>query len=180
MVALSTRIASIMSVADIQLTIQGSMYDVGVNGGDVAIKRLSTGVEARLHPLFMRHLESDNFHLWLAGLYGSLGVDLDITAVNADALLGQRDIDRVEFDVGWHLGAGMDYPLTNVHEGWSLWIGVGYKLRFLSVNTGLKDLTNFNEHTFVITLGYRNNDIFFGRVPQPSEFDYRDPAVPEP
>jgi hypothetical protein len=174
MVGVSARIASILSIADFQLNLQGSMYTAHTAAADeVAVKRLTVELEGHFHPMFMQHLQNTDYWFWVAGvagIYGSAGVALEITDLDG---AGQS---RTELDAGWHLGAGMDYPLTDVHAGWSLWLGVAYKLRFLSVDTGIGGLGNFSEHTVVITLGYRNNDIFFGRLPKPSEFDYRDPA----
>ena len=169
-VALSARIASILSLADFQLTAQGSTYTATSSLGEpVDVRRLSVGVQAHLHPLFLQHLENSNFWFWAAGIYVSLGMSIEVTEFASDPAA------KVEIDPGWTLGAGMDYPLTDVHAGWSLWLGVAYHVRFLGVSSGISGLGNFNEHNVLVTLGYRNNDVFLFRAPRPTELDYRNP-----
>jgi len=172
-VGVSARLASYMSLADFQLTLQGSMYDATTSTGEqVGVKRLSVGAEVHLHPLFLNHLENSTFWYWAAGIYISVGADVDITWVEGAG-------KGAALSPGFTVGGGMDYPLTDVHAGWSLWLGASYKIRITGASTGVPGLTNFNEHTVLITLGYRNNDIFGFRAPRPSELDYRDPELPE-
>lgn len=179
----SARLASILSIADFQLTLLGSSYTAATPGrggsgsvgpaGRVDVSRLSVGVEGHFHPLFMTVLKNDTFWYWLAGLYGSLGADLDVTGLEGDG------VDRSEVDFGWHIGGGSDFPLTDPNKGWGIWVGVSYRLKFLRVDSGISGFRNFDEHTFMLTFAYRNNDIFFFRAPRPPEFDVRDPALRE-
>lgn len=170
----SFRIASVLSLADFQLTILRSAYDAGHPDGEpLSVGRISIGVEGHLHPLFTQILKNDTFHYWLAGLYLSLGIDLDITTIEG------RGLDRLETDPGWHIGLGTDYPLTDPNVGWSIWLGVAYRMKFLGVASGVHGLHNFMEHTVFLTLGYRNNNIYSARIPRPTEFDYRDPPTKE-
>ena len=48
----------------------------------------------------------------------------------------------------------------------------------LTVDSGVEGLSDFDEHIFLLTLGYRNNNMNQLHVPRPPEMDYRDPAVP--
>jgi hypothetical protein len=169
----SARLASVLSIADLQLAALGGYYRASASDGTQAdIGRVSVGLELHGHPLFITILQNEPLWYWVAGLYGTLGVDFELTTISAG---GEP---RVEADFGWHLGAGMDIPLNDPNQGWGLWLGLGYALKFLHVDTGLPGLGNFNEHTFVVTLAYRNNDILFARLPRPSELDYRDPELP--
>jgi hypothetical protein len=171
---LSLRVATLAELLDLQLTALGSWYQARPPGAEpVDVKRLSVGVEIHLHPLFLRHLQGTWLDLWLAGLYLAAGGDADVTDLDG---AGQS---RTEVDFGWHLGAGMDVPLTDPRRGPSVWIGLAYRLKFLFVSTGIPGLHDFSEHTLLLTVGYRDPDIFGARVPRPTELDYRAPAHPE-
>ena len=173
---LSARIASILSIADVQATAMGAHYWAKARDGRrVDVGRWSLGLEAHLHPLMITILKNSTFWYWAAGLYGEIGVDLDL--VDLRPRHGPGGTFEPRF--GWHIGAGTDFPLTDPNRGWSLWIGLAYHYHFLSVHSGALGLGPFNEHQVIITLGYRNNDIDFAHAPIPPELDYRDPAVPD-
>jgi hypothetical protein len=159
---LSLRLASVLSLADFQLSALGSTYTAALGESPMGVTRISVGVEAHLHPFFLLTLRNSLLWNWIAGIYGSIGADLDLTVI---------DKLPVETDLGWHVGLGMDIPLTNPNEGTSAWLGVAYRIKFLEVRgpTGVE--TDFGEHTFLFTIGYRDNDINFMRLPIPTEFN---------
>ena len=157
---LSLRLASIVSIADVQLTVLGSTYAATLDGSRQDVLRMSLGTEAHLHPFFLLTLNDSYVETWLAGIYLSLGVDLDLTGIgNAP----------VEPDFGWHVGAGTDIPLTSLANGSSLWLGLGLRLKFLEIQTPSGSDVSFDETTIVLTFGYRDHDINFMRLPRPTE-----------
>lgn len=169
---LSARLAGYMSILDLQLSVIGSMYDARSTAGEATdVKRLSLGLETHLHPMFMEVLRGTTLARTIGSLYVAIGADLDLTALDGAGL------DTTEARFGWHIGGGFDVPLTDPDRGWSLWLGFAYRLKFLSVPTGVAGLQDFDEHTFLVSFAYRNNDIFFARLPRPPEMDHRDPEL---
>ena len=159
-IGVSVRLASIVSLADVQFTVLGSSYTLNNQGSSADVVRLSIGAEAHLHPFFLLTLNDSYWETWLAGIYLSIGGDLDLTQIG-DASL--------EPDAGWHVGLGSDIPLTSLHDGTSLWMGLGVRFKFLDVESSATEI-DFNETTLVLTFGYRNHDINFTRWPRPPEF----------
>lgn len=170
----SFRLASLLSLADVQASFLGSVYRTRApDGRSVGVARWSLGIEAHAHPFMITILRNTTLWYWIAGLYGAAGVDLDLTRLTPRGAPG-----RTEADFGWHIGAGSDFPVTDPNEGWGLWVGVQYKLRFLDVHPRDLGLGSFDEHLLLVTVGYRDNDVFFARAPRPDELRYRDPPVP--
>ena len=172
---LSMRLASFMSLADLELGALASHYTVTQDPKEeIAITRVSAGLELHLHPFFLELLQEHWVRKLLASCYLSLGVNAEFVAYESPYVDGQ------EVDVGWSIGAGFDLPVTDPARGWALWLGFSYRYNLISVRTGISGLDNFDEHIALVTLGYRDNDIFFLNAPRPSEFDYLDPATDEP
>lgn len=164
---LSARVATLLSLLDVQLTWLTAAWEATAEShAPTHVRRHSLGVALHLHPLFMRHLENDATAFWLGGIYLSVGGDLDLV-----------DLDRagVEPAFGFHIGAGTDIPLGDVDRGWGIWLGLSYRLKFLGVHGDAPGLGDFDEHAFLLTLAYRNNDIGFARFPRPAELDDREP-----
>jgi hypothetical protein len=159
---LSLRLASVLSLADFQVSALGSNYSTAWQGTSIGVTRVSVGGEAHIHPFFLLTLQNSYLGNWLAGIYGSIGADLDLTVL---------DELPMEADFGWHVGLGMDFPLTDPNNGTSTWLGVAYRIKFLEVMGPAGEETDFGEHTIVFTIGYRDNDINFMRLPIPSEFN---------
>ncbi|MGM0574563.1 MAG: hypothetical protein ACQEXJ_02345 [Myxococcota bacterium] len=161
----SLRLASILSIADVQATLLGGGYRTTSRaGGEVGVRRWSVGGELHVHPLFLAHLYNTRPWFVLAGLYVSAGLDLDVTH-----LAPARGDTRRELDLGWHLGAGADVPLTDPHAGSGVWLGLAFRQKFLSVASGPLGLGDFDERVFLLTLAWRDNDLSFARVPRPDE-----------
>lgn len=168
---LSARIATLMSLLDVQLTWLTAAWEATADDHPPThVRRHSVGLALHLHPFFMRHLGNDNLAFWLGGIYLSLGGDLDLTGLDGPGL------DRLEPGFGFHIGAGTDIPLGDVVDGWGIWLGLSYRLKFLGAHSDAPGLGDFDEHALLITLAYRNNDIGFARFPKPQELDDSEPA----
>ena len=158
----SARLATLASLLDVQATLMAAHYTRGGAGGEaLAVDRLSLGLEIHGHPLLTLVLRSDFLFQWLAGLYASVGLDLDMAHVDGE----------------WHtgpavkIGGGSDIALTDPDRGWGVWLGVSYHAKVLSPR--VPGLGALDEHVLLVTLAYRNNDSYFARVPRPEEIQYR-------
>ncbi len=167
---LSFRFSTLASLIDLQATVLGGHY-TAVDGDHniVPVNRLSVGFEGHTHPFLTLILRPDLFARLLSGFYMAIGLDFDA------AHLAGAGRGRWELGVGWHLGGGTDLPLTDPDKGWGLWLGVGYRLKLMT--SKVAGLGRLDEHVVLVTLGYRNNDIFFGRLPPPEEVRYRDAQI---
>ncbi len=160
----SARLASILSLADVQARLLASTYDATASDGRVAaVTRLSVGPEIKGHPLFIVLLRGDWLALLLSSFYVSGGADLDVVSVDADGA------GRTRVGLGLHLGAGLDLPLTDRHRPQGLWLGAAYQLKLLTLDTGVPGVSDFTEHTALLTLGWRWHDLSWARVPRPGE-----------
>ena len=160
----STRLALFASLLDLQLKASAGHYTLATPEGALTpVDRLSIGVENHAHPFLVLIIQKRPMQQWLAGLYLSLGLDLDLTH--------RRDTSEWFVNPALKMGLGSEYPLSEPDKGWSLWLGVNYHYK-LSFGVA-PELGDLNEHMIEFTFGYRNNDIFFMRAPRFDEFDYK-------
>jgi len=172
----------VVSLADVLLGVYGTRLRPTITGtgeagpGQPTLHRLTLSAEARLHPLFTRIFQGSPLDLWVAGLYLSLGLDVDVSWL----AVGARSAHGVT--VGGHVGAGMSWPLTDPDDGASLWLGLGYQVAFKRAPAALRhiaDLGDLDEHVLVLTLGWRDNRISSFYLPRPTELRDRDPQPRE-
>ncbi|TNF27088.1 MAG: hypothetical protein EP329_20155 [Deltaproteobacteria bacterium] len=162
LLGVSARLATLLSLLDAELSLRTARYGARDRAGsEVDVARYSVALDVHLHPLFMAHLQNDNFAFWRGALYVSIGAGLEVLSSDAPG------IDELHAAFGWHLGAGTDIPLGDVTHGWGLWLGLSYRYGFLGADSGVPGLGDFDEHTVLVSLGYRNNDIRFARFPRP-------------
>lgn len=170
----SARLATVLSIADLQATLLGGGYEAAApDGPPVDVRRWTVGLDARIHPLLLSHLWSNRLGYALGSVYASLGADLAVTHLDPGGAPPDREVDP-----GWHVGAGLGVPVTAPTRRWTLWLGLSWRLTFLDVSTGGRDLGSFDEHAVMLTLGWRNHDIFFASVPPPPELDTTDRKPP--
>lgn len=171
----SARFASLMSLLDVQASFLWSRYifDEETPDGptETDVTRYSLGGSIQLHPLFMRHLGNDRFSYTLAALYLSIGLDFDI--IDSD--------EATATGAGLHIGGGTDIPLwQDDADGWGFWIGLNYRHRFLSASPAIAGVSDFGEHTILISLAYRHHGILFARLPRPEELNDLTPVSAAP
>lgn len=156
-VGLGLRAATLMSLVDVELSaLMSPLADT---------TRTRVALDLRLHPLFTRMLQRDFKSRVLAGLHVAL-------AVGADHL-DWGSGSEAAFGFAW--GAGADVPLTNPARGDpSLWLGLGYRMRFAGFDHAPRGLGDGDEHQVILQLGLRFHDIGFARLPRPPELDDRD------
>lgn len=152
------RAATLMSLIDAELSVLVSPFDDDLT-------RTRVGLEARLHPLFVRMLQRDFGSRVLAGLHVAVGAGADH--------LDWGDGDEAAF--AFAFGFGGDIPLTNpARSEPSLWLGLGWRMRFAGFDHAPRGLRDGDEHQVILQLGLRFHDIGFMRLPRPPELDDRD------
>ncbi|HRE88568.1 MAG TPA: hypothetical protein PK095_05445 [Myxococcota bacterium] len=154
---LGLRAATLLSLIDAELSALVSPFDRHT--------RTRVAFELRLHPLFVRMLQRDLGSRLLAGLHVAVGVGLDH--------LDWGEGDEAAF--AFAFGVGADIPLTTPSRGEpSLWLGLGWRMRFAGFDHAPRGLGDGDEHQVLVQLGVRFHDIGFMRLPRPPELDDRD------
>lgn len=162
----SFRIAGLMSLIDVDVSAVTSGFARRIRGDAYDERHTRIGVEARLHPLFMRTLEG----AWvLAGIHLALGGGCDILS----SVGGGHD--RTDVGFAFQFGAGVDVPLTSPkHRKWSLWLGFGWRMRFVGFAHAPAGLRDLGGQDAFVTVGFRGHSIDFMRIPTPPEFNDSD------
>ena len=164
----SARFALFATLVDLELKATAGHYTLAQPGGDPAkIDRFSIGIENHAHPFLVLIIQKRPLQQWLAGLYLSMGLDLDIAH--------RQDDGELFIYPGFKMGLGSEYPLTDPDAGWSLWLGLSYHYK-MTIGEA-PELGDMNEHLVALTLGYRNNNIYFARAPRLPEFDYKNSPI---
>jgi hypothetical protein len=167
----SLRFATVLSVLDLQGSIFAARYSTrAADDSPVEVTRWSLGFEGHLHPLLLGTVYNNRLWYTLSAIYASFGVDLDLTRLGVRGAPDPRDRG-----IGWHLGAGVDVPITDPNRGAGFWLGMAYRAKFLRVDSRELALGSFDEHMITLTIAYRNNNIFVARIPPPTELRHREP-----
>lgn len=158
------QITTLLNVVDVFITathenIGSSVQDVPVN-----MKHTDLSLSLTIHPMFFAMLSREWFTTTLAQFYMMGGGNLGIQSTQGDG------IDSRFIRPGYHIGAGIDFYLTNPDKGKSLWLGVQY--RWTNTPGGLHDdLFRYNwtrEHQIFLRLSIRFNGNIGNSVPGPS------------
>jgi hypothetical protein len=164
MLAVSARVANLMSLLDVDLGV--GLAGGTLDGPDGALDVLHTrlGIEARVHPFFMSHLQGT----WVrAGLHLALGVGADLLSTAPGGT-------KAAFALSW--GFGMDVPLSDMQSADpSVWLGVGYRMRFVGFDGAPRGLGDRDGHDVFVALSVRWHGVDFARIPRPPELHDRDP-----
>ena len=107
-----------------------------------------------IHPAFLLFLEADTLNYVLGGAYFLIGGDVErVTAKIQDGA-------RVsEFDLGLQLGAGIDIPLDNIHDGGAFWLGFQYRFNEFDFETSPLRNLGVSQHLLLFRLSYRRNGL---------------------
>jgi hypothetical protein len=134
--------------AELQAVAQGDACDVSGN---------SLGASVGVHPLFLANLLANRLGYVIASLYADLGVSAEFTAV------GWRDQTRRDpWELGTHLGAGLDVPLDSADDGAAFWLGFQYRhSRMPSASAAVGADGAVSDDVFFVQLAYRINQLPF-------------------
>lgn len=187
LLGLGLRVCTLLTLIDAELFTTTAGFSRTTDAGRYDLRRTSVGLDLRLHPLFVRHLQGGFGDRLAAGLHLAIGVGLDLLSTRgpgprpndpsepSDPNDPSRPIDRTDPSFAFAIGAGADVPLTEPNlRPWSLWLGVGWRMRFAGFPAGAPGLRDMDEHQLLVALGLRFHDLTFAHFPPPPELDDRD------
>jgi len=165
---LGLRVATLVSLIDLELS--GVVTPLADR-----YTRTAIGLDVRLHPLFIRTLRRDFGSRVLAGLHVAIGVGADVLSADTASASTGADESSTHVAFAFAFGVGADFPITNPSRNDpSLWLGLGWRMRFVGVSDAPEGLRDMDEHVVLLQLGLRFHDIGFMRIPRPPELDDRD------
>lgn len=172
---LGLRVCTLLTLIDAELFTTTAGLSRTTDAGRYDLRRTSVGLDLRLHPLFVRHLQGGFGDRLAAGLHLAIGVGLDLLSTKGRGPDPINPIDRTDPGFAFAIGAGADVPLTEPNlRPWSLWLGVGWRMRFAGFPSGAPGLRDMDEHQLLVALGLRFHDLTFAHLPPPPELDDRD------
>jgi len=124
--------------------------------GDADAQKLvvrSVGLSSAFHPLFMALLFSD----WLGYLVASWYLEAGIGGQYATLDGGAQD----DWGFRFHVGSGVDVPLTDPDRGWSFWLNSLYRFTWADFDFDSGAELNLHHHGFFAGLSLRFNGLLF-------------------
>lgn len=179
LIGVGVRLCTLLTLIDAELfgqtegfTRRSDAFTSAAAGDVYDLRRTSLGLDLRLHPLFMRHLQGRLGDRVMAGLHLALGAGVDLLSVRGGHASLGTDLDRTDASFAFGIGAGVDVPLTEPNDRpWSLWLDLGWRLRFSGFGDSAPGLRDQDEHVLLLQLGVRFHDLTGVRVPVPPELD---------
>jgi len=169
-VGLGVRVCTLLTLLDAELFATTAGFVRNVDGGRYDLRRTSIGVDLRLHPLFVRSVQGRFVDRVAAGLHLAIGAGADVLSI-AGGEAGER-LDRTDVAFAFAIGLGVDVPLTEPNDHpWSLWMGFGWRMRFVGFAGSAPGLRNMDEHQALLTFGVRFHDLSGIPLPVPPELD---------
>jgi len=170
LVGLGFRVATLLTLVDAELFATTEGFSRASASGRYDFRRTSIGVDLRLHPLFIRTVQGRFVDRIAAGVHLVLGAGADVFSIDG----GRNDVrrDATEARFAFAIGLGVDVPLTEPNDHpWSLWLGLGWRLRFVGFPVSAPGLRDMNEHQALVTFGVRFHDLSGIALPVPPELD---------
>lgn len=169
LLGLGLRVCTLLTLIDAEVFVTTAGLSRTTDAGRYDLRRTAIGLDLRLHPLFVRHLQGGFGDRVAAGLHLAIGAGLDLLSTVGPGR------DRTDPGFAFAIGAGADVPLTEPDDRpWSVWLGLGWRLRFAGFPKGAAGLRDMDEHQLLVTLGLRFHDLTFASIPPPPELDDRD------
>jgi len=168
-IGLGLRVCTLLTLIDAELFANTAGFTRATPAGTYALRHTTLGLDLRLHPLFVRHLRGGLGDRVAAGFHLALGAGLDLLSIAGPGR------DRTDPAFAFGVGLGLDIPLTEPNaRTWSLWLDLGWRLRFVGFPKSMPGLRDMDEHQALVSLGLRFHDLTFIRIPVPPELDDRD------
>lgn len=166
LVGLGVRVCTLLTLIDSELYVQTMGFSRNVGSGGYDLRRTTVGYDLRLHPMFIRHLEGGLPDRLAAGIHLALGVGVDVLSITGPGY------DRTDAAFAFGFGIGADLPLTEPDDAsWSVWLGLGWRLRFVGFPESAPGLRDMDEHQLLVSLSLRFHDLTGIRLPVPPELD---------
>lgn len=159
------RLASVLSLIDVQLEYAWSRNDAKASGNvptDLRFDRHGLAMSVNLHPMFLSVLGNDWASFALAAAYAQIGLSTEFTSFGSD-VEPQRDRDDVAFSL--HVGAGIDVPLGDASGASAFWLGLSWRWKFVYLDppqlSGVDQPNETNTHSVVLAFSYRYQSLNF-------------------
>lgn len=146
------RQALVMHLLDTRLAFREEHYSPrsGSGGGTLVVRAVD--VSTAFHPLYMALLFSDRIGYLIASWYIEAGVG------------GQyATLPNVGDDWGFrfHIGSGLDVPITDPDRGWSIWLNTLYRFTWADFDFDAGGEFNLYHHALFAGLSLRFNGLLF-------------------
>lgn len=169
LLGLGLRVCTLLTLIDAEVFTTTAGFSRSTDAGDFDLRRTTIGLDLRLHPLFVRHLQGGFGDRLAAGLHLALGVGVDLLSIDGPGR------DRTDPSFAFSFGLGADVPLTDPDDrSWSLWLNLGWRMRFAGFPRSAPGLRDMDEHQALVALGVRFHDLTFASISPPPELDDRD------
>ncbi|MDX9721666.1 MAG: hypothetical protein RBU37_13025 [Myxococcota bacterium] len=147
---LSGRLSQVLNLFEVVLDYHFSHHDTKSR----PLLKHAVSASLALHPLFLANLGAEDHWYALASLYLQLGASYN---------LARNDPNSENWSQGPGLvvGSGIDYPLSDVDAGASVWLGVAYRFSLLALERRLLRGGDAQEHSLGLVLSYRHNGLLF-------------------
>lgn len=157
------RLSFALHLMDFQLTyLRGSSTPTTTGlGGPVELEVTTDGVSASIaiHPLFIAMPIDPFWGVVFASLHILGGASLEHATFAGPAGAFEQD-----WTIAWHLGGGLDIPLTDQNAGSSLWVGGQYRFNTYTTDVPALEAVEedfYQQHFFLVSLSYRINGLPF-------------------
>ncbi len=167
------RAATLLTLLDVELYGQTTPFTPETDE-PFDLWRTSLGAELKLHPLFLRALHANLGAQALAGIHLALGIGCDLLTVDAHpGAVGVNEGTHATFSFAFGLGG--EIPIASLATGGpSLWIGLGWRMRFADFQGVPRGFHDMDSHEVLLGLGLRFHNIGFMRLPRPPELRDQD------
>jgi hypothetical protein len=165
-IGLGFRVCTLLTLIDSELFVQTMGFTRTTGAGEYDMRRLSVGIDMRLHPLFIRPLQGGFGDRLAAGIHLVIGAGIDSLAIRGP------DLERTDASFAFGIGLGAEVPLNEPNRNsWSIWLGLGWRLRFVGFPKSAPGLRDMDEHQLLVSLSLRFHDLTGIRLPPPPELD---------
>lgn len=110
-----------------------------------------------IHPFFLLMFTAPPTNYLFGSMYFMGGASFEFTDYS-----WQGEQLEESGEIGWHLGLGTDYPVTDPNRGHGLWFGVQWRVTFIPTELPLLDSIHedvLRQHLFSASLSYRFNGL---------------------
>ena len=162
------RVSSVLQLLDMQLEYRYRRLALVVKQAKTTFRGHSVVYSANIHPFFFNILRNNRWWYIASGFYIQAGGGVERMAIRSSPL----QVDRVEWAPLFHGGVGLDIPLDNPNDGGGLWLGLNYRYQGVLLDVDLGRGSDVDGHLFLMSLGYRSNDLNFTRLKRPPELEF--------
>jgi len=162
------RVSSVLQLIDIQLEYLYRQHKVEAESTHVVIRGHGVRLSTNLHPFFVHLFKSNRWWMFVSGIYVQFGAGLEYVSAGpeGDASSSYDPAPTV------HAGGGWDIPLDDPTDGGGFWLGFNYRYAAVFLDMDWGRGSDVHGHWFLMSLGYRSNNLDFMRIERPTELKF--------